>query len=119
MPHGRDPQAYREEAAQLRGRASAATDSARLRDSYLALAIQYERLANVLEQASLPPAAERPHRTRPDPIAVLRLALLELRDLADRNTDIRSELRRIADQLETRLADMEPGPGRSAIGRRE
>lgn len=46
----RDPFRYREEAAHFREQAAAATDSRLLRDSYLALAIEFERLADVLEQ---------------------------------------------------------------------
>ena len=45
-----DPGRYREEAAHFREMANAAIDSAELRDSYLALAVQYERLAEVLER---------------------------------------------------------------------
>jgi hypothetical protein len=47
----RDPCRYREEAAHLRGMA-ARTTNRRLRDSYLGLALQYERLATVLEKAA-------------------------------------------------------------------
>jgi hypothetical protein len=47
----RDPRRYREEAARLRETAAAATDK-RLRDSYLSLALQYERLATVLEKSA-------------------------------------------------------------------
>jgi hypothetical protein len=46
---------YREEAARLRNKAAAANDSPELGDSYLALAIEYERLAQILEQAALFP----------------------------------------------------------------
>jgi hypothetical protein len=46
---------YREEAARLRKKAAAANDSAELSDSYLALAMEYERLAQILEQADLFP----------------------------------------------------------------
>ena len=50
MPELRDPQRYREEAAHLLELARAVTDSQELRDSYLALALQYERLARILEE---------------------------------------------------------------------
>jgi hypothetical protein len=46
----RDPFRYREGAAHFRQLAVAATDSASLRDSYLALAIEFEWLANTLER---------------------------------------------------------------------
>jgi hypothetical protein len=45
----RDPDWYRQEAAHFRRMAAASTDNARLRDSYLGLSIQYERLADVLK----------------------------------------------------------------------
>ena len=48
----RDPFRYREEAAHFRQLAASATDSASLRDSYLALAIEFERLANTLEKGA-------------------------------------------------------------------
>jgi hypothetical protein len=54
MNSGRDPQRYREEAAAFRKLAEASADSRELRDSYLALALQYERLATILEKASSP-----------------------------------------------------------------
>src|SRR5947199_361574 len=47
----RDPFRYREEAAHFLELAQAATDSPKLRDSYLALALQYERLARILEES--------------------------------------------------------------------
>jgi len=53
QPH--DPCYYREQAASYRKKAAATTDSAELRESYLALAVSYERLANVLDQRSLLP----------------------------------------------------------------
>jgi hypothetical protein len=52
MNNARDPKRYREEAAHFREMAAAATDSAQLRDSYLGLALQYERLASFLEKAA-------------------------------------------------------------------
>jgi hypothetical protein len=45
----RDPLRYREDAAHLREKAAATTDR-KLRDSYLGLALQFERLAQVLER---------------------------------------------------------------------
>jgi hypothetical protein len=48
----RSPSRYREEASRFRGLAMAAVDSARLRDSYLALAIEFERLADTLEKGA-------------------------------------------------------------------
>ena len=53
QPH--DPRYYSEQAASYRKKAAATTDSAELRESYLALAVSYERLANVLDQRSLLP----------------------------------------------------------------
>jgi hypothetical protein len=52
MNNSRDPKRYREEAAHFREMAAAATDRAELRDSYLGLALQYERLARFLEKAA-------------------------------------------------------------------
>jgi hypothetical protein len=46
----RDPFRYREGAAYFLELAKAATDSPELRDSYLALVLQYERLARILEE---------------------------------------------------------------------
>jgi hypothetical protein len=46
----RDPERYRKEAARFRELAAAATDSRELRDSYLALSIEYERLAQLLSK---------------------------------------------------------------------
>jgi hypothetical protein len=48
----RNPHRYREQAARFRELASAASDSTELRDSYLALSLQYERLAVVLEKSA-------------------------------------------------------------------
>ena len=48
----RDPFRYRKEAAQFRARANAVTDSPLLRDSYLALATEFERLADILERGA-------------------------------------------------------------------
>jgi hypothetical protein len=48
-----DPRYYREQAARYRERAAATLDSAELRDSYVGLAVSYERLADTLEQRSL------------------------------------------------------------------
>jgi hypothetical protein len=58
MNNARDPRRYREEAAHFREMAAAATDSAELRDSYLGLARQYERLASFLEKAASAPKPE-------------------------------------------------------------
>ena len=41
---------YRQEAARLRQRAAEITNDDRLRDSYLDLAREYERLAEILEE---------------------------------------------------------------------
>ena len=51
MHNARSPHWYRAEAARLRRRAMNTVDSAELRDSYLALSLQYERLAAILEKA--------------------------------------------------------------------
>jgi hypothetical protein len=53
MTDFRDPLWYREEAARLRAKAVAVVDSKELRDSYLALSLEYERLAVVLDHAKL------------------------------------------------------------------
>ena len=47
----RDPRRYRGEAARYREKA-ATTDNPKLRDSYLGLALQYERLAQVLDRSA-------------------------------------------------------------------
>lgn len=47
----RDPARYREEAARFRELATASDDSRELRDSYLALSIQFERLAQLLDRS--------------------------------------------------------------------
>ena len=49
----RDPLRYREEAARFIEMAERAEDSSELRDSYLALAASYERLADALERSEL------------------------------------------------------------------
>lgn len=51
QPH--DPRYYREQAARYREKAAATMDSAEFRESYMSLAVSYERLADVLEQKSL------------------------------------------------------------------
>jgi hypothetical protein len=51
MPNLRDPRQYREDAAHFREKAAATADR-RLRDSYLGLALQYERLAQVLDKSA-------------------------------------------------------------------
>jgi hypothetical protein len=56
MRNARDPRWYRAEAARMRVEAARATENPELRDSYLALSVQYERLAVVLEKSA---AAER------------------------------------------------------------
>ena len=48
----RNPSWYRQEADRLRQRATAITADDQLRDSYLSLAGEYERLAEVLEGGS-------------------------------------------------------------------
>jgi hypothetical protein len=53
----RDPNQYREDAARLREKAAATTDNRKLRDSYLCLALQYERLAQVLGKSADPEKA--------------------------------------------------------------
>ena len=50
MHNTRNPKWYRAEATRCREQAIATADSAELRDSYLALALQYERLATILEK---------------------------------------------------------------------
>jgi hypothetical protein len=57
----RDPARYREEAARFRELAAAADDSRELRDSYLALSIQFERLAQLLDRGN----ALRADKTEP------------------------------------------------------
>jgi hypothetical protein len=49
----RDPRRYRLEAAQFREMAAAVGNTPALRDSYLALSIQYERLAQILEKSDI------------------------------------------------------------------
>ena len=49
MRNARDPRWYRAEAARMRVEAARATENPELRDSYLALSVQYERLAVVLD----------------------------------------------------------------------
>ena len=49
MNNQRNPDWYRAEAARVRQLAIETVDSAQLRDSYLALSLQYERLAAILE----------------------------------------------------------------------
>ena len=71
MTDGRDPHRYREEAAHFLELARQVGDSPELRDSYLALALQYERLARILEErdkpgapvTAAPPAAARDRRS--------------------------------------------------------
>jgi hypothetical protein len=48
----RDPRRYREQAAYFRELAATITDSRELRDSYLALSLEYERLARILEKSA-------------------------------------------------------------------
>lgn len=55
----RDHSWYREEAKRLRQRAGAITNDNQLRDSYLGLAREYDRLADVLEGRS-PPTPSNP-----------------------------------------------------------
>jgi hypothetical protein len=50
--HLRDPLRYREQAAHFLELAKGISDSPELRDSYLALALQYERIAHILDAAS-------------------------------------------------------------------
>jgi hypothetical protein len=54
----RDPRRYREQAAHFRELAAAITDGRELRDSYLALSLQYERLARILEKTAAPTVGE-------------------------------------------------------------
>jgi len=53
MTDRRAAQRYREEAAHFLELAKEIGDSQELRDSYLALALQYERLARLLEKGDL------------------------------------------------------------------
>jgi len=63
MRNVRDPRWYRAEAARMRLEAARATDNAELRDSFLALSLQYERLAVVLEKSAAgQPATPIPKR---------------------------------------------------------
>jgi hypothetical protein len=55
MRNARDPRWYRAEAARMRLEAARAIDNAELRDSFLALSLQYERLAVVLEKSAAGP----------------------------------------------------------------
>ena len=48
----RDPRRYREQAEHFRELAATITDSRELRDSYLALSLEYERLAQILEKSA-------------------------------------------------------------------
>jgi hypothetical protein len=59
MAELRDPFRYHEEAAHFRELAAAATDSRELRDSDLGLALQYERLAGILEERDLLSTSDR------------------------------------------------------------
>jgi len=52
MRNARDPRWYRAEAARMRVEAARANENPELRDSYLALSVQYERLAVVLEKSA-------------------------------------------------------------------
>ena len=52
MRNARDPRWYRAEAARMRVEAARATENPELRDSYLALSVQYERLAVALEKSA-------------------------------------------------------------------
>ena len=55
---------YRQEAARLRQKAATVEDSAELRDSYLALAIEYERLTVILEKSTLARASRWPQKAQ-------------------------------------------------------
>ena len=55
---------YRQEAARLHQKAATVNDSAELRDSYLALAIEYERLAVILEKSTLARASRQCKKDR-------------------------------------------------------
>jgi len=50
MPDSLDPRWYREEARRLRQRAATVKEDDPLRDSYLRLAAEYEKLAELLER---------------------------------------------------------------------
>jgi len=54
VARSRAAERYREAAARFRQRASAVTDDPQLRDSYLGVAIQYDRLADLLEGKQRP-----------------------------------------------------------------
>ena len=58
MNNRRSPSWYRAEATRCREQAIATADSTALRDSYLALTVQYERLAAILEKSTTAPAEE-------------------------------------------------------------
>jgi hypothetical protein len=60
MTNLRDSLWYREEAARCRAKAVSIDDSRELRASYLALSLEYERLAVILERANLLTGANRP-----------------------------------------------------------
>ena len=60
MTNLRDPLWYREEAARYRAKAVSIDDSRELRDSYLALSLEYESLAVILERANLLAGAAPP-----------------------------------------------------------
>ena len=57
MTHLRDPRRYLAQASLFRELAAAASDSAQLRESYLGLALQYERVARILEVRAPPASA--------------------------------------------------------------
>src|ERR1700730_13307310 len=54
----RDPRRYREQAAHFRELAAATTDSRALRDHYVSLSLEYERLARILEKTAAPTVGE-------------------------------------------------------------
>ena len=64
MSKSRDAGRYREDAARFRERAAAAADDADLRESYLAVAKEFERLADLLEGKPAAPPATKPTATR-------------------------------------------------------
>jgi DICT domain-containing protein len=62
----RDFHWYRQEAARFRQKAATANDSPLLRNSYVGLALEYERLAAVLERRTPAAKPERFPKSRAD-----------------------------------------------------
>ena len=64
LSHLRDPNRYREQASRFLRMADSSPDSPPLRDSYLALAVAYERLADIL--GNFAPSTPRIAATKAD-----------------------------------------------------